>query len=177
QLAVGNVQAETALRVRFDHVGEFPGNRVRRNRLLQAANPLRRQHALENAAKNAARPDIDIEQGERVARALLHDPHGDVVDADHLAPGDVDDLLIQQVAPDAQHILVVVIRDEQFVAQVDSAFQADGTDLVVAQGEPRIASAAKQDAIDAGSVDQGDQGRVFHTSDAAALKVVDRHRK
>ena len=40
----------------------------------------------------------------------LLDLHGDVGDAHHFAAGDIDDLLVQQVARDAQHVLVVVVR-------------------------------------------------------------------
>jgi len=36
------------------------------------------------------------------------DSMGDVGHAHHLCGGHVDDLLVEQVAPDAQHVLVVV---------------------------------------------------------------------
>ena len=104
----------------------------------------------------------------------LLDPHGDVVDAHHFAAGDVDDLLVQQVAPDAQHVLVVVVRDEHLVAEEDALGEADGADLIVADGEPGIA-AAHQQAVDAGGADQRDQGGIFDPADAPALEVQHRH--
>ena len=40
----------------------------------------------------------------------------------------------------------------------------------------QVNPAADQNSIDAGRMDQGYQGGVFHTADATALKVVHRHR-
>ena len=88
------------------------------------------------------------------------DRHGDIGDAHHFAAGDVDDLLIQQIAADAQHVLVVVVGDELLVAELDAPVEGDGADLVEADGEPGVA-AAHQEAVDAGGVFARDQGGVF----------------
>ena len=45
---------------------------------------------------------------------------GKIGDAHHLAAVDIDDLLIEQVARDAQHIFVVVIGNELFIAERDA---------------------------------------------------------
>ena len=174
QFGVGDVEAQAAQRVGFDHVGEFPGDGVGRNGPLQAADPGGRQDALEDAAENAADADIDFEHVQGVAHAIELDAHGDVVDADHLAAVDVDDLLVQQVAGDAQHVLVVMVGDEDFLAELDAFGQGDGADLIEADGEPGV-GAADQEAVDAGGVDQGHHGGVFDPADAAAFEVHHRH--
>ncbi len=46
--------------------------------------------------------------------------------------------------------------------------------LIEANGEPGV-GAAYQKAIDAGSVDEGDDGSVFDPADAPPLEVDDRH--
>ncbi len=55
-----------------------------------------------------------------VAGSVVLDFEGDIGDAHHFAAVDVDDLLVEQVARDAQHVFVVVIGDELFVAQLDA---------------------------------------------------------
>ena len=81
----------------------------------------RRQRALKEPPEDAAHPDIHFDHQQRVARRRRCGLHGDVVDADHLAAVDVDDLLVEEVAVDAQHVLVVVIGNELLVAEMDSA--------------------------------------------------------
>ena len=131
--------------------------------------------ALAEPAENAAEADVHLQNRQRAAIAVIVDSHGDVGHAHHLAAGHVDDLLVQQVAPDAQHVLVVVIRRELLVVQLDALAQDDGADLVVADGKPRIA-AADQDAVDARGADHGNQGGVFHAADAPAPHVEHGHR-
>ena len=48
------------------------------------------------------------------------DFEGEIGDAHHFAAVDVDDLLIEQIARDAQHVFVVVIGNELFVAELDA---------------------------------------------------------
>ena len=57
-------------------------------------------------------PDVDFEHVQRcrAVRPWL-DLQGDVGDPHHFAAVDVDDLLVQQVAHDAQHVLVVNGRE------------------------------------------------------------------
>ncbi len=102
------------------------------------------------------------------------DFEGEIGDAHHLAAVDIDNLLVEQVARDAQHVFVVVIGNELFVAERDAIAEDNGADLIVADGEPGGA-AADQETIDAGSVDQRDQGGVLDAADAPALQVEDRH--
>src|ERR1035438_2082307 len=174
QLGVGNVEAQAAQRVGFDHVGELPGDGAGRYGALQAADPGGRQYALEHAAQDAANADIDVHHVERIAHAIEQDAHGDVVDADHLAAGDIDDLLVEQVAGDAQKILVVMVRDKDFLAELDAFGERNGVHLIEAYGEPGV-GATHQEAVDAGGVDKGDHGGVLDPADAAAFEVHHRH--
>ena len=95
----------------------------------------------------------------------------DVGDAHHFAALRVDDLLVEQVAHQAQHVLVGVVGREHLVAQVD-AVERDGADLIVADGQPGPA-AADQEAVDADGVDQRDERGVFDHAEPAALQVID----
>ena len=148
---------------------EFGGIGRCRRRIQRA-----RQHALEDAAENAADADIDFQHVQGVAHAVVLDAHGDVVDADHLAAGDVDDLLVQQVAGDAQQVLVVVVGDQDFLAQFDAFVQRNGVYLIEADGQPGI-GAAHQQAVDPRGVDQRHHGGVLDPADAAAFEVHHRH--
>src|SRR2546422_941439 len=79
----------------------------------------------------------------------------------------VDDLLVEQVAHDAKHVLVGMIRREMFVLEKD-AVKGDGPHLVVAYGQPGPAAAQKM-AIDSGGMDEGDDGGVFERTELAPL--------
>src|ERR1019366_3181559 len=174
QLGVGNVEAQAAQRVGFDDVGELPGDGVGRNAALQAADPGGRQDTLEDAAQDAANPDIDVHDVERIAHAVEQDAHGDVVDAEHLPAGDVDDLLVEKVAGDAQQVLIVMVGDEDFLAELDAFSERNGVHLIEPYGEPGV-GAAHQEAVDAGGVDEGDHGGVLDAADPAAFEVHHRH--
>ncbi len=103
---------------------------------------------------------------------LSADLEGDVVDAHNLAAVDVDDLLIQQVARDTQHVLVVVVGDENFIAEADTV-KRNGSDLIVANGEPGR-SGADQVPVDAKGIHQGHDSAVPNAADSSPLQVIDR---
>ncbi len=67
-----------------------------------------------------------------------------------------------------------MIGNELFVAEADSGFAADFGDLVVAHGQPCVAT-AHQVTIDARSVLAGNQRGVLDAPDAAALEIEHRH--
>ena len=130
-----------------------------------------RQDPLQQPPKNAAQANIHFPYGEDVAGpVVVAISMVTIVDAHHFAAGDVDDLLIQQVAGDAQHVFVVVVGGELLVAELDAPVQGDGADLIVADGQPGVA-AAHQVTVDAGGMFQGNEGGVFDTADAVALEV------
>src|SRR5438132_7735054 len=144
QLFVRNVQAQAPLRVGLDDVAEFPANGIGRNDTLDLPNEAGRQHALHQTPKNAADADIHFQNVQAVAAVPVYalavpmpitgcvaDLESDVVDADHLAAVHVDDLLVEQVPADPQHVFVGMIWREDLLAEAD-AVERDGGDLVEA---------------------------------------------
>src|SRR5579872_5712987 len=93
-----------------------------------------------------------------------------IVDSDYLAAVGIDDLLIQQVADDAQHVFVGMVGGELLVFE-ENAVEGDGANLVVADGQPSPAAADKI-AIDPGWMDEGDNGGVSKDTKLAALQVI-----
>ena len=79
---------------------------------LQAANQRGRQHALEQPPEDAANADVDFDHVRAIARAVVHQIESDVVHAHHLAAVHIDDLLVEKIAVDAQHVLVGVIGNQ-----------------------------------------------------------------
>ena len=120
QQPVGDIQPQSALRIRFQNVTEFPANGIWRNTLLQPANQPARKYTLHQPAKNAAHADVHFEHPQNVAAVFLTDFKRDVVDANHFAALCVDNLLVEQIADQAQHVLVGVVRGQVLVAQVNA---------------------------------------------------------
>ena len=123
QLLVRNVQAQPPLRIGSTMLQNSQRMEFGGIGLLQPADPARRQHALHQPPENAADADVhleDIQQSSTVPvdpvavsiAVRVTDLEGDVVDAHHLAAVHVDDLLVEQIAADAQHVLVGMIRRE-----------------------------------------------------------------
>ena len=106
---------------------------------------------MDDAAKDTAQADIDLKHAEFITPVDRHSFKSNISDADHFAAMDIDDLLVEQVAAKAEHVIVAVIRDKLFVLQVDTV-KGDGLNLIVTYGEPSPA-AAKQVAIHANCVD------------------------
>ncbi len=139
--------------------------------LLNAPDPARPDQPLQQTAQNAADAYVDFEHHERIAVVMPHfEAH--VGDADHFTAVDVDDLLIEQIALQAQHVLVRMIGVEFFVAELD-AVEGDVRNLVVTDGKPGTAG-ADEVAIDAGGVNQGDDGGIANPPDTTMFQVVDR---
>jgi hypothetical protein len=136
---------------------------------------LRRRRRSGSGSTTLAHPDIDLQHGQRVPAAVVVDLHRDVVYPHHLAAVDVDDLLVEQVARDPHHVLVVVVRDELLVVERDAAAEGDGGDLVVPDDQPGV-RAAHQETVDAGRVNERNDSGVFDSPDAFALKIEHRHR-
>ena len=95
----------------------------------------------------------------------------DIGYADHFAAVDIDDLLIEEIALDAQDVLVGVVWIELFVAELDAG-ERDGCDLVVADGKPG-GSGTHKIPVNAGGVNEGDDADVFDPADPALLQVED----
>ena len=172
QLVVRNAEPQAALRIGLDDIAKFPADRIGRDGLLQAANPARRHYALDQAAEDAAYADVHFQDGHDVAPAVVADLERNVIDTDDFAPVHVDDLLIQQIALDAQHVLVGMIGREVLVGEVN-AVERNGGNLVEADAQPGPA-AAHQEAVDAGGMNQGNERGIANPADAAVLQVIDR---
>ncbi len=120
QQVVTDVEAQAALRIGFDDAAVFPANGMRGDEFLQAADQLSRQHALRHAAEDAAQADVHVDDADHVVVGFMVDVESDVGDAHHFAALAVDDLLVEQVAHQAQHVLVGVVRRELFVFEEDA---------------------------------------------------------
>ena len=81
-----------------------------------------RQNAFEDPAKCAAQPDFDLGHAQQVRRAVVHPLQVDIVDADHFAAVDVDDLAVDQV-PLQKEVVALVLegRDRLGRAQFEGA--------------------------------------------------------
>ena len=114
---VRNVQPQPALRVRLDNVAVLPPDGVRRNRLLDPAHPARRNHTLHETAEDTAHADIDFEHIQLLIAVRLLDLERDIGYTNDLPAERIDDLLIEQVADDPEHVLVGMIRGELLVLE------------------------------------------------------------
>src|SRR6185436_20036601 len=106
-------------------VAVLPPDGVRRDGSLQAAHNERRQYALNQAAKDAAKANVYFGYKKQVAIRFMADVKGDVSDADYFAALGVDDLLIEKIADHTEHVLIRVVRHELLVLQIDSV-ERDG---------------------------------------------------
>ena len=97
------------------------------------ANQLGRDHALRQTPQYAAQPDIDVQDVDHLAVGFVLDLERYVGDADHFAALAIDDLLIEKIAHQAQHVFVGMIRGEHFVFEVN-AVERNGADLIVTNG-------------------------------------------
>ena len=99
QAVVRNLQLHPTRRIGFDEVDELPRNDAAAESCSSSAcSADERHHALQQPAHRAARADVDRAdlQDEMSVAALFVDV--DVVHAHDLAPMNVDDLLVEQVA-------------------------------------------------------------------------------
>ncbi len=106
-----------------------------------------------------------------VVRVGAPELEGDVRDADDFPSVHVDDLLVEEVADQAQQVFVLVVGREVVVAD-DDAVERDGGDLVVADHPPGPL-AADQVPVDAFGVGERHDARVLDPADTAALLVSD----
>jgi hypothetical protein len=104
------IQPEPPLRVLLHNVAMLPADGIRGNGTLEPADHHGGNHALHQAAEHASHSDVHFHHAKNLAFVLFLDLEGDVGHAYHLAAAGVDDLLIQQVASDAEHIFVGMVR-------------------------------------------------------------------
>ncbi len=131
---------------------------------------------MQETSKDAAQADINLEYVHNIAGFCTVNFKSEIGDPNYLTAVDIDDLLIEQIAGDAQHVLVVMIGNELLFAQRDAVAERDGADLIVADGEPGV-GAADQKTIDAGGMDKRNQGCVLNAADSPASDIEHRHAK
>ena len=149
QLVVGDVQPQPAQRVGLHHVAEFPADGIGRDAASAAAGS---SAAAARPAAGAGRccgcryplpardsmsrsPSLRISMVTSLTRTTLR-PVTSMI------------CWSSRSRADAQHVLVVVVGNELFVAERNALAERDVADLVVADGEPGVA-AAHQETVDA----------------------------
>src|SRR5580698_8832009 len=129
----------------------LPAEGVRGNHHLQTPDQAARDHALRQPPEHAAQADIHVVYEQQIAVGFALNLESDVGDSNHFAAFAIDNLLVEKVADQAQHVFVGVVRSEQLVFEVN-AVERNRADLIVFDGEPGPA-AAEQKTIDAGGMD------------------------
>ena len=115
-------------------------------------------------------PDVHFEHHERIA-LVRATSKTDVGDPDHLPAVDVDNLLVEKIALNAQHVLVRVVRIQFFVAELN-AVERNGRDLIVTDGKPGR-SGADQIPVNPRRMNQRNDGGVADPPDAPMFQVED----
>jgi hypothetical protein len=111
QPLVLDAQLDAARRIDLDDVDKLPGNAAEGELARELFQRGARQQALEDAAEGAAQPHLDLGHAQQVSRALAHPLQIDVVDADHLAAVNVDDLAVDQVLLQVEVIALILQRN------------------------------------------------------------------
>src|SRR6202035_3464841 len=122
---VANVEAQPPLRIGFDNAAMLPADGMRRNQHLYPANQAGWNHALGQTPQYAAQPDIDVQDIDHLSFGFVVDFKRYIGDAHHFTTLPVDDLLVEQIADQPQHVFVGMIRREQLVFEIDT-IQRDG---------------------------------------------------
>ena len=131
----------------------------------------RRNDARAARGAHGSQADIDFQNVQDITTVFPLFQKSDVVDADNFSALRVDDLLIEQVAHHAKHVLVGMVWGEKLVLKVD-AVGTNSLHLVVADAEP-AGTGAHQKTVHAHRVDQRNQRGIAERADAAALQVID----
>src|SRR6185437_13250112 len=134
KLYVRDIQAEAPQGIGLNDIAEFPANRVGCDRGLQTANPFAGQHALGEPPEDAPGANVHF-QNDKSVTVIPSDFKADIVHPNDLAAVDIDNLLIEKIALDPEHVFVRVVRIQFFIRELD-ALERDTGDLVVADGKP-----------------------------------------
>ncbi len=132
--------------IRLDEIDEFPADGALREFALELAYEAGWGESLEKAADSTGDANIDLRNEE--FNVFVRGEFGeiDVIDADYLATGGVDDLLVEKVFLDGQPGFVGVIGGEGALGdvQIDAAGSSFG-DLIVARDQRLKAAAGNQE--------------------------------
>ena len=171
---ISQAQAHTARRIGFNQIHGFPGNGFFRHPHGQRFNGAAGSHALEQPADSAAQADIHAPDFELEGAIGLLTQQVNIIHANNFASGNVDNLLVQQVALQQQHAFRAGKRLPVIGRTIDLDGRADhGLDL--AGRQQAVAFTGFYDEIrDAVGIFLGKNGHFTHVSGKRAAAVIDR---
>ncbi len=110
QPLVLDAQLDAAGGIDLDDIDKLPGDAAEGEFARELFQRGAGQQALEDAAECAAQAHLDLGDAQQVSRALAHPLQIDVVDANHLAAVNVDDLAVDQVLAQVEVIALILQR-------------------------------------------------------------------
>jgi hypothetical protein len=170
---VGNAELNAAKRIGLDEVDEFPANRALGKLALELTDKSGGSNALQEAADRAREANIDLSDAKfDIAVGALFGKIN-VVDADDLAAGSINDLLIEEIFLDSKPGFVGLISAEGALidAEIDSAGGNLGN-LVVAGDEGLEASTGNEEVGDAIGLLGGFDEELADAADVVGLIVI-----
>ena len=102
-------------------------------------------------------------------RSVTGNLQSHIVDADNFAAVDINNLLVEQIALDAQHVFIGMVRIELLVGKLYPA-QGNPGDLIVTDRKPGSAP-AHQNAVNPGRVDEGNNGGIANPANAPVFQI------
>ena len=173
EFLVGDAELDAAQRVGFDKIDELPADGALREPGLQPANEISGSDALEQAAERSREANIDLSDAKFDIAVGAKFGEIDIVDADDLAAGGVDDLLIKKVFPDGEPGFVGLVGIEGALRDVEiDASWSDRRDLIVAGDEGLEASARDEEVRDAIGLIGGLDEEFADTADVVGIGII-----
>jgi hypothetical protein len=173
EFLVGDAELNAAKRIGLDEVDEFPANRALGKLALELTDKSGGSNALQEAADRAREANIDLSYAKfDIAVGALFGKIN-VVDADDLAPGSINDLLIEEIFLDSEPGFVGLISAEGPLIdiEIDSAGGNLGN-LVVAGDEGLEASTGNEEVGDAIGLLGGFDEELADAADVVGLIVI-----
>jgi hypothetical protein len=173
EFLVGDAELNAAKRIGLDEVDEFPANRALGKLALELTDKSGGSNALQEAADRAREANIDLSDAKfDIAVGALFGKIN-VVDADDLAPGSINDLLIEEIFLDSEPGFVGLISAEGPLIdiEIDSAGGNLGN-LVVAGDEGLEASTGNEEVGDAIGLLGGFDEELADAADVVGLIVI-----
>jgi hypothetical protein len=173
EFLVSDAKFDAAKRVRFDEIDEFPADGALRKLALEFADEARGSQALEETANGARNANIDL--GNAEFDVFVGEKFGevDVIDADDLAAGSVDDLLVEKILLDGKPGFVGLVGREDAFGDIEiEAAGKDFGDLVVASDEGLEASPGDEEVGDAIRLVGGFNEEFTNTADVVGGGII-----
>jgi hypothetical protein len=173
EFLVGDAELNAAKRIGLDEVDEFPANRTLGKLALELTDKSGGSNALQEAADRAREANIDLSYAKfDIAVGALFGKIN-VVDADDLAAGSINDLLIEEIFLDSEPGFVGLISAEG--ALIDIEIDSPGGNLgnlVVAGNEGLEASTGNEEVGDAIGLLGGFDEELADAADVVGLIVI-----